>query len=199
MPVFAWSAAESASLHLSPISSCGSLASSSMTQLQNWVRTTNKLQHVSNIHMVLTGRVPRKVLGLAMQLLNRHFNNISELHLLAISNGNSSSKDTSTIPAAPATASIYSLLPLQHNFDRLKILVLQGVAVADLPDDLQQLGAAAVSAGEGWQLRSLKLLGTWTKLKEYCYSYGVLCAESCSSKMFSNAMTRLTSIFSSLQ
>lgn len=78
-------------------------------------------------------------------------------------------------------------------------MVLQGAAVAELPDDLQQLEAATISEGKGWQLQSLKLLDKWTKLTEYRYSHGVLCAESCSSKTSSDAMTRLTRIFLSLQ
>lgn len=127
--------------------------SGSATQLQTWNRVTQRLQHVTSVHIHLTGRIiAANMFELAMQLLSQRTNSIAELHLLAVN-----------IEPHGSSATVASLQPIIALMPQLRTLVIEGI-VSNLPYDLYQIATAAPA--EGWQLQSLVLKASWYDLAE---------------------------------
>lgn len=128
--------------------------SSTPVQLQQWSQATQRLQHVTSIHVHVADRVSAELFEMAVLLLSQRRPYITELHLLAV-DGTLSTKLThnQTIARIPSIRGLACLLL------ELKTLVVKGIEVNDLPEDLQHLATAA-TAGV-WQLQKLTLRAFW--------------------------------------
>lgn len=118
-------------------------------ELQQWCQATRLLHHVAIIHLHITTDIPAEVFELALQLLSQHAS-ITELRILAApveADYTSTYQRKSIIPTQQ---------PLMYLLPRLHTLVVEGVGVQNLAEDLQQLAAAAPSE-TGWPLRSLQI------------------------------------------
>lgn len=98
-----------------------------------------------------------------MQLLSQRCNAVQELHLLADHQAGSSVSSSHSITPPPwAAASVRSglaclptLQPHQYLIPLLHSLVIEGITVQDMGNDLRQLTAAGV---KGWRLRNLHMV-----------------------------------------
>lgn len=136
--------------------------------------------------MHVTGAISAGVFELAMQLLSQR-SAVTELHLL----------DAGTVHTSLDTsrARMVSLQPLQCILCSLQTLVIRGVSVGNLPNDLQCLAATAVRQG-GWQLQHLALDAEWTHPRSLsCASDPTPCLWS----TFSTAVMNLAASFPRLQ
>lgn len=92
-----------------------------------------------------------------MQLLSQ-CRTVLELHLLAAAGCSSSNKNNMNFQSCIST-----LQPLQHVMPQLLTLVIEGIAVQDMVNDLKQLSLAAPVGG--WRLQNLTLYGYWSNLE----------------------------------
>lgn len=97
----------------------------SISQVQQWFQATQRLQHVSSLHIHINSDISAEMFELAIQLLSQRSSNIRELHLL----------ESGVAHSAIITerASIPSLQHLQHLLGSLQTLVIQNISVKDLP------------------------------------------------------------------
>lgn len=117
--------------------------SSSSEQLQQWHHATRKLQHVRSIHIRIVGEVPSEAFELAMQLLSQSYNSINELVAVCTPDCGKSYNSS--------RGRLITLQPVKHIVSKLETLLIKGIAVVSLADDLQALAAAAEEE-ESWQL-----------------------------------------------
>lgn len=169
----------------------------SISQVQQWFQATQRLQHVSSLHIHINGEISAEMFELAIQLLSQRSSSIGELHLL----------ESGVAHSAIITerASIPSLQPFQQLLGSLQTLVIQNISIKDLPSDLQNLAAAATTtaaataatlatpaAQGGWKLQHLTLDVEW--LHPWCSS-GVQEPTPCLWSTFSTAMLNLIAAF----
>lgn len=168
--------------------------SSSTEQLQQWFQAVRQLQHVSAVHVQVTGDLSADVFGTAMQLLSQQFKSITELHLMAYAGDVTWRVDWGL--ATQARGYVQSIKGLQHVVSNLQTLVIEGTAVEDMGSDIQQLTAAAV-ASSGWQLQKLTLNAEW---RHPYYTFDAV-DESTPylGSGFANAVMQLPSAFPNLQ
>lgn len=130
-------------------------------QVQQWFQATHQLHYVPTMHMLISSKVTGGVFELAVQLLSQHAN-IKELHILSALNKSEAS-------CMPGMDSLPSLQPLHHLLHYLHTLVIDGVTVECMANDLQQLSAASVSK-KGWQLQKLAINADWRPGNELLWS-----------------------------
>lgn len=159
--------------------------SSSAEQLQQWVWVTRPFQHVHSIHVHVAGAVSAGLFELAMQLLSQRYH-ITELHLLA--------RVVSDVDVDRTAAFLPSLQPISALMSHLQTLIIVGIAVRKMADELDQIAAAA--PGGGWPLQSLSLDTEWVHFEN-----PELTSYVCLWQAFSDAMMhmQLNSSFPQLQ
>lgn len=124
---------------------------STQEYLDAWCQATQRLAHVSTIHIHIIGRIAPELWDSVMQLLSQR-GSVKELHLLGVKS--SCRPNCLDDTEASCTACLPTLHSISHLQPTLKILVIKDVAVERLAADMQKL--VQETAGE-WQLQSLTL------------------------------------------